>query len=139
MLSKLIVLNWHIAWLWMWFMVGALVYVLKRAYYLVHGPNPIANTYGQFFQRCWVPLLVRLVVDSGVYWATFTPSVLQGMLNWLGWTSWASAINSVSNVGFFALFFGLGVDSLIDFAVTKLPWIKDWWPQMPPPLKPIVP
>lgn len=129
-------MNTHLLWLWFWFGVGIIVYMLKRAYYLVTGPNPIANNYTQFIQRCWIPLLVRAVVDSGVYWATFTPQILQAGLSWFGWTNFAENIATVSGNGVFALFFGLGVDSLVDFAVTKIPWIKDWWPQMPPPIIP---
>lgn len=124
----------HLLWLWFWFGVGMFVYMLKRAYYLVTGSNPVANTYTEFIKRCWIPLLVRAVVDSGIYWATFTPQMLQHMLASLGWTNFAAGIADVSSNGFFALFFGLGVDSIVDFAVTKIPWIKDWWPQMPPPL-----
>jgi hypothetical protein len=56
------------------------------------------------------------------------------MLAALGWTRFAGAVSSVTQFGFFALFFGYGVDSVVDFAVTKIPWIKDVLPQMPPPL-----
>jgi hypothetical protein len=33
-----------------------------------------------------------------------------------------------------ALFVGLAMDSIVDFAVTKIPYVKDWLPQMPPAL-----
>lgn len=124
----------HLFWLWLWYIVGSMLYMLKRAYYLVTGPNPIANDYTQFIKRCWVPLLVRFGVDSGIYWATFTPFALHAMLVTLGWTKFADDIAAVSSYGFFALFFGLGIDSIVDFSVTKIPWLKDWWPQMPGPL-----
>lgn len=127
-------MDWHLAWLWLWFGVGMSAYMLKRGYYLITGSNPVANSWGQFFQRCWPPLLVRLILDSGVYWATFTPTVLVGMLRAMGWSAFANSVESVTHFGFFALFFGFGVDSVLDIAVSKIPWIKDFLPQMPPPL-----
>lgn len=124
----------HLVWLWTVYIVGSLLYMLKRAYYLVTGPNPIANNYTQFIKRCWIPLLFRFGADSGIYWMTFTPVGLQTLLGLLGWTRFATDIAAVSNYGFFALFFGMGIDSIVDFGVTKIPWIKDFWPQMPGPL-----
>src|ERR1700684_2362663 len=123
-------MNWHLVFLWTWFFVGMFAYMTKRGYYLITGPNPVANNFDQFVQRCWAPLLVRLILDSGVYWATFTPQVLVGGLNLLGWSRFAAAVGSVTQFGFFALFFGFGVDSILDFAMTKVPWIKDVLPQM---------
>ncbi len=127
-------MNWDLLWLWMWFGVGAFVYVLKRAYFLVTGPNPVARTYTEFWLKCWIPLLVRAVVDSGIYWLSFYPD----MFNWV---LKSSGINfqlhsALPRYGVVALFFGLGIDSIVDFAVTKIPYVRDWLPQMPPPLKP---
>jgi hypothetical protein len=63
------------------------------------------------------------------------------MLNWvMKLTPWQGQFHSaVPQYAVFALFFGLGVDSLVDFAVTKIPWLRDWLPQMPAPLKSAVP
>jgi hypothetical protein len=123
---------WSLSWLWLWFVIGELTYILKRAYYLVNGPNPIANTYGQFFQRCWPPLLVRAIAGGGVYWLTFYPELLSTVLTFFHWnTQFHSAI---PHYAVFALFFGLGVDNLLDFALSKVPYLKDWLPQMPAPL-----
>jgi len=126
--------TWHLVWLWFWFFVGSLAYWIKRAYFLITGPNPIANNLTQFIERGWMPLSFRFVVDSGIYWATFSPIVLSAFLHSMGWERFADAIDVLTKYGFFALFFGLGVDFAVDFAVTKVPWIKDWWPQMPAPL-----
>jgi hypothetical protein len=54
----------------------------------------------------------------------------------MGWEDFANEVNALTQFGFFALFFGFGVDSVLDFAVTKIPWIKEFLPQMPPPLMP---
>lgn len=127
-------------WLWLWFTIGAMLYVLKRAYYLVTGPNPIANTYKQFFHRAWIPLLIRFAVDSGIYWLTFYPDLLNGALGFLSRFGWNIQLHSaVPQYGVFALFFGLGIDSIVDFGVTKIPYVRDWLPQMPGPLVPVQP
>jgi hypothetical protein len=131
----------HLLWLWCWFFVGALMYWLKRAYYLVTGPNPIANTYAQFWQRCWIPLLVRFFIDSLIFWALFTPGFADKALKYLSTLpgmgfmdnmSWV--VMMVTQFAVFAAAFGHTVDSAADFGVSKIPWIKDVLPQMPPPL-----
>ncbi len=125
-------MNWHLVWLWLWFTVGMMVYMLKRAYYLVTGPNPVANTYTDFLKRCWIPLLVRAVVDGGLYWVTFFPDLFNYLLKLSPWD--VQLHSPVPQYAVFALFFGMGIDSLVDFSVTKIPWLKDWLPQMPGPL-----
>jgi hypothetical protein len=128
-------MNWHLFWLWLWFLVGMGLYMLKRAYYLVTGPNPIANTYGQFIQRCWIPLLVRSFLDGCIFWACFTPQLLSKGLDYMGWTNFSWVVAMVTQFAVCAALFGHTVDSLMDFAVSKIPGIKDWLPQMPPPLQ----
>lgn len=124
----------HLVWLWGWFFVGSFVYWIKRAYFLITGPNPIANDLTTFVQRAWMPLMFRFVADSGIYWATFSPVMLSAALHSFGWERFADSVDVVTQYGFFALFFGMGVDSAVDVGVTKLPFIKDLWPQMPGPL-----
>ena len=106
-------------WLWFWFTVGMAVYMLKRAYYLVTGPNPVANSYKQFVQRCWIPLLFNYVLKL---------------------TPWSVQIHSpIPQYAVVALFFGMGIDSIVDFAVTKIPWLNGWLPQMPGPIHTVSP
>lgn len=124
----------HLFWLWLWFFVGMFTYWMKRAYYLVTGPNPIASTYRQWWQRCWIPLLVRGFLDSLVFWALFTPGFADRILGYLGWTNFAWAVSMVTQFAVFAAVFGHAVDSVLDFAVSKIPWVKDILPQMPGPL-----
>lgn len=124
--------HWHLVWLWFWFLVGMSVYMLKRAYYLVTGPNPVATNYTQFINRCWIPLLVRAVLDSGIYWLSFYPDILNSILSYFGVSF--QLHSAIPEFGVVALFAGLFVDSTVDFAVTKIPYVKDWLPQMPPPL-----
>jgi hypothetical protein len=128
-------LSWHLAWLWFWFLLGMATYWLKRAYYLVTGPNPIANTYGQFIRRCWIPLLVRAFLDSLAFWALFIPGSLADKASGLlGWQSYDWAINLITQFAPFSAFFGHTIDSVADILVSKVPWIKDVLPQMPGPL-----
>lgn len=125
---------YHLVWLWLWFFIGTLLYMLKRAYYLVTGPNPIANTYTQFVQRCWIPLLVRFAFDSGIFWAAFTPQLAVAGLNFMGWTKFSWVVSVITQFAVAALFFGFSVDSIVDFVVSKTPGLKDALPQMPGPL-----
>ena len=124
-------------WLWFWFSVGMLVYMLKRSYYLVTGPNPIATSYTQFIQRCWIPLLVRTAVDAGIYWITFYPDLFNYVLKL---TPWQAQLHSpIPQYAVVALFFGMGIDSIVDFVVSKVPWLNSWLPQMPGALASAVP
>lgn len=128
----------HLFWLWLWFGIGAMAYVTKRAFYLITGPNPVANSVGQFVHRAGVPVGFRLLVDSGIYWALFTPQAVESLLQWFGWQESATVLADVTQYAVFALFFGLGIDPLVDWGigtvVSKIPFLKDWWPQMPGPL-----
>jgi hypothetical protein len=124
----------HLAWLWGWFLFGMSVYMLKRAYYLTTGPAPIAHSYSEFIRRSWIPLFVRGAVDSGVFWACFTPQLLAQGLSYLGWASAQGVIALVTKFAVCAFFFGLAVDSAVDFSVSKVPFLKGWLPQMPPAL-----
>jgi hypothetical protein len=119
-------------WLWIWFIIGELIYILKRAYYLITGPNPIANDYKQFLQRCWVPLLIRAITGAGVYWLTFYPEVLSEAISLVGLN--IQLHSPIPHYAVVALFFGMGMDSILDFALSKVPYLKDWLPQMPAPL-----
>lgn len=110
-----------------------LTYMLKRAYYLVTGPNPVANSYTQFIRVAWIPLFIRSVVNAGIYWLTFYPDLLDGAVKLLGLNyQFHSPMPQYAVV---ALFFGLGIDAILDIVITKIPYLKDWLPQMPPPMK----
>lgn len=134
-------MNGHLFWLWMWFFVGAGLYMLKRAFYLITGPNPVANSVGQFVKVAGVPLLFRFAVDSAIYWSLFMPQIAQAALQYFGDDTAANIIAILTKYGAAALIFGMAVDPLVDWAIgaffSKLPILKDFWPQMPPPLKSI--
>jgi len=129
----------HEAWLFLWFFVGMATYMVKRGYYLITGPNPVANTVTQFLRRCWAPLLVRAALESVVFWACFTPELLTAGLNALGWSSASGVVAMITQFAPMAFMFGHTIDSIADIAVNKIPGIKDILPQMPGPLPPASP
>jgi hypothetical protein len=127
-------MHWHLVWLWFWYFVGAFMFWLKRAYYGVTPPNPVANNYRHYIQRAWAPLLVRFFADSMVFWALFTPGFADAALGYLGWSRASAAVAMVTQYAVFSGTFGFVVDSSMDTVMSKLPWIKDVLPQMPGPM-----
>jgi len=125
----------HQVWLFLWFFLGMATYMLKRGYYLITGPNPVANNWRQFVQRCWVPLLVRFALEGVAFWACFSSQLLSAALGYFGWQNYAAAVALVTQFAPMAFFFGHAIDSIADFLVSKVPFVKDVLPQMPPPLK----
>lgn len=121
----------HELWLWLWFLMGMLIYWLKRAYYGINPPNPVATSYGNYIQRSWAPLLVRMFIDSLGFWLLFTPGVADKALSGMGWTNYAWVVMMITQFAPVAALFGFVVDSVVDFAVTKIPYVKDILPQMP--------
>lgn len=126
----------HEIWLWAWFLIGMAMYWLKRAYYGVNPPNPIANNYLHWLQRSAVPLLVRAFIDSMFFWLLFTPGLTDKIISSFGWQDASWALDMVTQFPVFASCFGFMVDSVVDIAVTKIPFVKDVLPQMPGPLAP---
>jgi len=124
----------QLLWLWFWFFVGALMYWLKRAYYMVSPPNPVATGYAHFLERAWAPLMVRFFADSMVFWALFTPGFADKALAALGWETASWVVSMVTQFAVFAGIFGFFSDSVADIAISKIPWIKDVLPQMPGPM-----
>jgi len=129
----------HLVWLWFWFFMGMGTYWSKRAYFLVTGPNPIANSYAQFWQRCWVPLLIRAISDSVLFWICFTPALLTQGLSYLGWSSFSGVVGLVTQFAPVAFLAGTAFDSVVDIAISKVPFLNGWLPQMPDPLPSKVP
>jgi|ERR1035441_1624883 hypothetical protein len=129
---------YSLMWLWFWFLFGSAVYMVKRGFYLINGPNPVANNLTQFIEVAWVPLLFRFVVDSMIYWAMFTPQITQAGLEYLGFEKFAGIVGVITKFAVCSLGFGLIVDSLVDWGIgtviSKIPFLSDFWAQMPSPL-----
>ncbi len=126
--------NWHEVWLWLWYFIGAAMYWLKRAYYGINPPNPVATDYVHYVKRAGVPLVERFFLDSLVFWALFTPGFADKALATLGWQTMAWAVTMVTQFAVFAAVFGHTCDSIMDVAISKLPLIKDVLTQMPGPM-----
>jgi hypothetical protein len=127
-------MSWHTAWLWTWFYVGMTTYWLKRAYYGIAPPNPVATGYVNYLQRAWAPLLVRAFIESLVFWILFTPGLADRALAYMGWQSYGWAVQAITQVAPMAAAFGHTMDSIADMAVSKIPGINTILPQMPGPL-----
>src|SRR5438309_501412 len=96
----------HLLWLWFWFFIGALMYWLKRAYFMISPPNPVAIGYSHLLQRAWVPLTVRFFLDSLVFWALFSPGFADKALATLGWSTMSWVVTMVTQFAVFAAVFG---------------------------------
>lgn len=124
----------HEFWLWTWFLIGMGTYWLKRAYYGINPPSPVATGFGNYIQRSWAPLFIRSLLDSLAFWLLFTPGVTDKALDAMGWTNDAWVVMMITQFAPCAALFGFVVDSIVDFAVTKIPFVKDVLPQMPGPI-----
>ena len=122
-------------WVWVWFLIGMLSYMLKRSYYGINPPNPVATGYLNYIQRAWVPLLIRGLLESMVFWLAFTPGLADKGLTALGWTSYDWLINVVTSVAPAAAILGHAMDSVADMAISKIPYLN-LLPQMPGALVP---
>lgn len=121
-------------WVWVCFIIGMLSYWFKRAYYGVNPPNPVANSYGHWLQRSWVPLSVRALLEGTFFWLAFMPGYIDKVLAYVGWSEYEWVIAAVTHVPPLALFLGHTIDSVVDMAVSKVPGINKVLPQMPGPL-----
>lgn len=133
----------ELMWLWLWYIVGSLMYMVKRAFYMITGPNPVANDTSQYIRVAGIPLLFRFVVDSTIFWVLFKPELVQAGLKSMGWETWAWVLMMITQFAPVALLFGLAIDPLVDWAIPtvigRVPFLKDWWPQMPGPIPPLGP
>lgn len=123
----------HLAWVWVWYLIGMVSYMLKRAYYGINPPNPVATGYVNYIQRAWVPLLIRGLLESMFFWLMFTPGLADKGLAALGWTSYGWMVQIATTVAPAAALLGHAGDSIADMAVSKIPYLN-LLPQMPGPL-----
>jgi hypothetical protein len=131
-------MSWHLTYLWVWFFLGLSVFMLKRAYWGVYGPNPIGSGYDNYFRRCWVPLLVRFFWDSLIFWVCFTPQLLTSGMSFLGWSSLSGGMAVITKFAPCAAGFGYLVDSVLDtiaaIAEKHIPVLSGILPPLPQPL-----
>ena len=106
---------------------------------MVKGPRPVAINYKDFLARAWGPLLARFGVENAFFQMLLNPQLAPMLLHSIGWESFASTIEIIVQFGPVTYMMGVCGDVITDFGVVKLPIVKDYWPQMPPPLpQPVV-
>jgi hypothetical protein len=130
--------NWHEAWLWLWFFIGALLYMVKRAFYQIKPPNPVATDVGHYLEIAGVPLLFRFALESAFFALLFTPALAAKAFDAIGWENWTWVIQVTTQFAVVAFLAGMAIDPMADWfiptVIGRIPGLKDWWPQMPGPM-----
>jgi hypothetical protein len=124
----------HFVWVMFWFELGMISYMLKRAYYGINPPNPVATGYYNYLQRAGVPLFIRGFLETLFFWIFFTPGFADKALVYFGWTSYDWAVQAATSVAPVAGLLGHAIDSIADMAISKVPGLNTILPQMPGPL-----
>lgn len=131
--------------LYLIFLAGQILYILKRADMAVKSKTHPVKSKGEFIADNWVPLLIRVSFESIFFWVWRHVSfaVITGWLHLTAIIPDAAAAAYTSPWGAFAL--GFSADCLLDWASTspKVPqvirnWISEEIP-IPPPVLPAQP
>jgi hypothetical protein len=102
--------------LWVLFLIGQLLYMLKRAYFAVNAKSNPIQSYRSFFGRYGILLLIRGAVGAVIFWGFASyPSVFTKLASLVGF-SWNLDIPLIPPLAFFA---GLGIDIFLDIVTEK--------------------
>lgn len=118
-------MNYHMLWLWSWFIVGQVINIFKRAYFKVTGPDNAVAGYQVYFLTYWPALLFRGAMGGCFYWFTFYPQTMGTIAGWFGWHA---AISNLPQIAPVALLAGVGSDAGLDWIATKIPILKGQLP-----------
>jgi hypothetical protein len=112
--------------LWLFFVLGQLLYILKRAYFSVQGPDHDVNSYAEFVRKYWASLLFRAASGAALFWVfAFYPDLFTKLVGYVGLN-----INlTLPTVPPVAFFLGLTSDVALDLISSKVPWLQG---QIPP-------
>ncbi len=117
--------------LWALCVTGQLIYILKRAYFAVQGPDDTINSYRKFFSHFWPVLIFRGSLGLLLFsYVAFHPDVLWSLISNLSVfgiivsDKWHFLL-TIPMVPPTAFGFGLAIDFLLDWASVKIPWIKE--------------
>lgn len=131
-------MNWREAWLWLWFFIGAFLYMVKRAFYGIKPPNPVARDVSHYIEIAGIPLLFRFGLESAFFAGLFTPALAAKAFEAIGWENWTWVISIITQFAVVAFVFGMAIDPMADWfiptVIGRIPGLKDWWPQMPGPM-----
>lgn len=131
-------MNWHELWLWLWYGLGALLYMVKRAFYGIQPPNPVAHDVPHYIRRAGIPILFRFALESAGFWTLFNPVIAAKVVTLFGGGRYVWLVQIIAQFAPAAFVTGLALDPMADWfiptVIGRIPGLKDWWPQMPGPL-----
>ncbi len=112
--------------LWLPFAAGQAIHVLKRAGMMVRSPHNGVQTRRAFVQLYWDALAVRAALCAAVFWMVVDqPELLSSVAGVLGFSG---RLELRLNAGT-ALIFGYFADSILDWAVSRIPIFQKEVPQ----------
>lgn len=107
--------------IWTLYLMGQFVHILKRAGMAVRSKSNRIATRLEFIAFNWDVLLIRVVLCAGFFWVLLTnPHGLTRILTLFG----AGIPADVSVDLGSALIFGYFADSVLDWIVSKIPWLQ---------------
>jgi len=108
-------------WIWLLYASGQMVHILKRAGMAVRSRTNSIHSRLEFILFFWDSLLVRVVLCVGLFWVVLSnPRALAALLSLVGVDL---AIEVPVSRGT-ALIFGYFADSILDWLVSKIPWLE---------------
>ncbi|HEV8384005.1 MAG TPA: hypothetical protein VGQ11_03970 [Candidatus Acidoferrales bacterium] len=120
--------------LWTLYLSGQLVHVLKRAGMAVRSKSNRIGSRREFIAFNWDALLVRVVLCAGLFWVLLTnPRGLTRIFMALGTNFTADVSIDLGS----ALILGYFADSILDWMVSKVPWLQKELPAWTDPSHPV--
>ncbi|MBI1750474.1 MAG: hypothetical protein HY234_03650 [Acidobacteria bacterium] len=116
-----------IAVIWMLYLLGQFVHILKRAGMAVRSKRNSIHSRIVFIAFYWDALLVRIVLCAGLFWVLQTnPRGLTNLFALLGVNIGADISVDLGS----ALIFGYFADSVLDWLVSKIPILQKELPAL---------
>ncbi len=118
---------------WLLYLLGQFVHMLKRAGMAVRSKSNRIRSRFEFIAFNWDALLIRVVLCAGLFWVLLTnPRGLTRILSLLG----SDLTVDVSVDLGTALIFGYFADSVLDWMVSKIPFLQKELPEWNEPGNP---
>ena len=127
-------MHYHItAAIWVLYLLGQFVHILKRAGMAVRSKSNCIRSRIEFIAFNWDVLLIRVVLCAGLFWVLVTnPRGLTRIFMLLG-----AGITADISVDFgTALIFGYFADSILDWVVSRIPFLQKELPAWNDPGQP---
>lgn len=122
--------------LWIAFLLGVLLYDMKRGDFMIKGKtNGNINNWREFFREAWLPIIYRMAIESCVFAACFDPAIVTQGLHWMGLEKAAFTVAILTQFVFASFSFGVMIDAIVDWKVdsiaAKIPIVKLLWCPFP--------